>query len=69
MSLTRGEKETIIRFDEEDEMATVYTCSQPVMRRMAVLGEKSKEIVMVSQDKYSKTYKPPQGNDRFQNTA
>lgn len=60
MSLTKGEKETVIRFDEADDTATVYTCSKRIMHRLNVLSQKTKEVVLISEDKYSKTYKLPQ---------
>ena len=40
MKLTRYEQETIIRFDEENKSADVYTHNQKLIRRLAELQDK-----------------------------
>jgi len=37
--LTKAEKETIIRWDEEDRTVIVYTASQSVMRKLERAGQ------------------------------
>jgi len=55
--LSKAEKETIITYDEEENIATIYTCSLPVMRKLDKLCAKSPDnYKLIKKDKYSKTY-------------
>lgn len=54
--MTRAEKETIIRYDEESDFAEVYTCSSTMMRRIDKLRSKTPMIIDVANDGQSATY-------------
>lgn len=56
MTLTLEERETIIRFDDSDNMASFYTCNQAWMRKLDKLMPESTDITLETEDKYSKTY-------------
>ncbi len=60
MKLTLAEQETIIRYDREDKMATVYSCDPKMRRRMKEYLEKYPDVVLQeSHDDVSDTYKVP----------
>lgn len=53
------ERETIIRFDDSSDTATLYTCNQSWMTKMDKLVAKSQYISCTKEDKWSKTYSFP----------
>jgi hypothetical protein len=57
MTLSKEERETTITFTEADGMATVYTCSKAIMKRL----DKNPMATVIKSDEYSKTYKVPIG--------
>ena len=59
MGLTKYESETIIRFNDAEDEATIYTCNKSWMNRLDKLCEKSSEITVIKQDEFSKEYKIP----------
>ena len=59
MHLTSYEKETIITYNKADNTAHVYTCDSALMRKLDGFCADSQDIVMVKEDKYSKTYELP----------
>lgn len=65
IKLSKYERETIIRFNEEEESATVYTCSTQVKKRLKELSLKSTDIYRVKKDEYSQTYIIPKKIIRF----
>ena len=59
MSISRLEQETIINFNEEEQIADVYTHNKALINQLEKLRQKSTEISLVREDKYSKTYTIP----------
>jgi len=58
MSLAAYERETIIRFDDESNETTVYTCMRPMMTKLDKLVKSNPETyILVKEDSESKTYK------------
>jgi len=57
--LTKAERETIITYDEEGPMATVYTCNRAKIRQMDAYCAKYKDYSLISRDEYSSTYTMP----------
>ena len=53
------ERETIIRFDDSSDTATLYTCNRSWMTKMDKLASKSTIVVIEKEDKYSKQYTFP----------
>lgn len=53
------ERETIIRFDDSSDKATLYTCNRSWMTKMDRLASKSTIIVIEKEDKWSKQYTFP----------
>jgi hypothetical protein len=61
MGLTRAERETVINFNEEENFATIYTASQPMINKCIKAGyEKIKEYVN-SGEVIAMTFKLPKG--------
>ena len=57
---TSTERETIIRFDESSDTATVYTHSKKLWHRLILLSEKyPDQFRLISQDDYSVRYSVP----------
>lgn len=60
MKLSRYEQETIINFNAEEKMATVYTADKAVMRKIDALVIAFPEVYkQVSETEYTKTYEMP----------
>ena len=59
MSLTREEREMIIRFDEAEEMATIYTRSRPWQTKLSKLAKTNKNYKQINKDAESVTYEFP----------
>jgi len=53
------ERETIIRFDDASDTATLYTCNRSWMTKMDRLASKSLDITMEKEDRWSKQYSFP----------
>lgn len=52
--------ETIMDFNEEEETASIYTCSRSLMRKMDRLCVEFPELYTLKRrDEYSKTYEVP----------
>ncbi len=59
MKLTKEEMETIIRFDESSQTATVYTCSRAWKTKFRKLAEQNKAFKLIDQDAESVTFEFP----------
>ena len=60
MKYTKEELETIIRFDEADPQATIYTCNQRMKNRMKSIQEqRPEEVELIREDEHSITYTFP----------
>ncbi len=60
MKLTRYEQETIINFNEQDQMATLYTRDQAVMRKVDALVIEYPDIFKcIGETDIDKTYEMP----------
>jgi hypothetical protein len=57
--LAKYEKETIFNFNQDDDMASVYTCDEAWMRHLAILAKKDARVVLEEADEYSQTYLIP----------
>lgn len=49
MSLSKYEMETVIRFDESDSTATIYTYNRALKNRLRVLSEKQPVLVCMKE--------------------
>ncbi len=58
-NLTRLERETVVTFNEQEQHAELYTCSQPVIRMMDKLCAEFPQFSVMKTDEVSKTYKFP----------
>lgn len=57
---SRYEKETIITYNEEDKLATVYTHNTKLINKLIKDCEKFPDkIKLISQDEFSKTFELP----------
>ena len=66
MSLTRYEMETIVNFNEDSQLAMIYTASKPAMRRLEKLCEKYPDTyTRTGGDSTSATYTCPKDRIRF----
>ena len=54
--LTKYEKETIINFNQEETMASIYTCDESIIRQLDKLVKKDPRITLDAKDEHSKTY-------------
>lgn len=59
MKLTKYEKETIILFNDAEDMAEVYTCNNALMRRLDELSQNNTEISVSEENENGKTYNLP----------
>ena len=59
MNLTKLEQETIIIFNEAEEMASVETCNKALMKQLDELTRKRPQITEEKTDNYSKRYNLP----------
>jgi hypothetical protein len=59
MKLSKWERETIINFNEEELMASIYTCSKSVIKRCEKLGLKLVDNVTDGDQVISKTFEIP----------
>lgn len=50
MGLSKYEMETVIRFDESDSTATIYTYNRALKNRLRVLSEKEPALACVKED-------------------
>jgi len=55
-SLSKYEKETVITFNDKDDMATIYTCNKSLINKLDKFCSKSPVILLKKSDEYSKTY-------------
>jgi hypothetical protein len=57
MSLTADERETVILFSDESDVATIYTCARPIMTKLDKLCKSNPDTYkMIKEDSTSKTY-------------
>lgn len=56
MRLSSEERETIIRFDDSENVASIYTCNSTLKSKLDKLMSERTGISIVSEDEYSKTY-------------
>jgi hypothetical protein len=59
MKLSKWEKETIINFNEEKLMASIYTCSKSIIKRCEKLGLKLVDNIIDGDQIISKTFEIP----------
>lgn len=57
--MTKYEQETIINYNQEENLADVYTCDAPLIRKLDQLCEKYPEIIVTKSDEDGKTYSLP----------
>lgn len=57
--LLKWETETNINFNDDENLANVYTCNKALIRKIDKLLEREQEIVCICSDEYSKTYTMP----------
>jgi len=54
------ERETVIRFNENEPSATVYTCSYRLKQKLLDMSRRHpKQIVLISQDEYAAQFLVP----------
>ena len=59
-NLTKYEMETIINFNEEESIASIYTCSKALIRKLDTYCKKRPDIYKLDEvDSPSKTYTFP----------
>ncbi len=56
MTLSNEERETIIRFDDSENIASIYTCNPSWKARLDKLMSERDEISLADEDIYSRTY-------------
>lgn len=64
-NLSRYERETIIRYSDEDETAIVYTCNRSLQRKLSLLAAETNSYTLVQSDEDSQTYECPKSLIRF----
>ena len=57
--MAKEEMETIINYNQEEDMAEVYTCDKVLIRKIERLREKHRVINEISRDAESATYLIP----------
>jgi hypothetical protein len=57
--MTKYESETTITFNDEEQVAIVYTCNKSWINRLEGYKSKSPLISLIKTDEYSRTYKLP----------
>ena len=58
-TLTKSERETIIRYYDDEDIAYVYTCSPSTMKKVDRMTQKVPTCIMEKEDKWSKWYRMP----------
>lgn len=58
-NLTSYEKETIITFNDEEDIAQVYTCNKSWINALSKLSQKDSRVSRTEKDEYSQTYVLP----------
>jgi hypothetical protein len=56
MSLTKYETETVMNFNDAEDMAEIYTCNRAWINRLDKLCLCTPEIIRKKADEYSRTY-------------
>lgn len=59
MKLTKYEQETIINYNQEEDMAQIYTCDKNLIRKIDAHIEKNHVNYCIRRDKESATYSLP----------
>ena len=59
LRLSKQEKETIIIYNEAEDVACVYTCNEKLRNKLETLSKKSPECVLEKKDSVSVEYKLP----------
>jgi hypothetical protein len=68
-SLSASERETVITYSEENNIATVYTCQRPMMTKMDRLCKSNPDTYkLIKSDEYSKTYSMPKSLISFRSS-
>lgn len=57
--MSRYEQETIINYNQEEDLAEVYTCDKSLQRRLAQLAISNSCVQLIREDEHSQTYKFP----------
>ena len=58
--MTKYERETVLNYNDEEKVATVYTCNKALMRKADNFCSLFPEVYkVIRQDEYSKTYEIP----------
>lgn len=61
LKLTMYEQETVINFNREDKLASVYTCEPSLKTRLAKMAKENKDVKFESDNGYGVTYTLPKG--------
>ena len=59
MKLTKYEQETIINYNQEEDMAQIYTCDRNLIRKIDAHIEKNHVNYCIRRDQLSATYNLP----------
>ena len=59
MKLTKYEQETIINYNQEEDMAQIYTCDKNLIRKIDAHIEKTRVNYCIRRDEESATYSLP----------
>lgn len=59
MKLTKYEQETIINYNQEEDMAQIYTCNRNLIRKIDAHIEKTHVNYCIRRDELSATYSFP----------
>ena len=59
MKLTKYEQETIINYNQEEDMAQIYTCDKNLIRKIDANIEKTHVNYCIRRDELSATYSLP----------
>lgn len=57
--LTKYEQETIINYNQAENVASIYTCDRSLMNELDKLRQKDTAIIEVNRNDYSCTYSLP----------
>lgn len=66
--LSKYERETIVCFNEEEPLATVYTTSKKIKTKLDKMLVKNPSFKLKSEDAYSKVYQLPKELISFRNS-
>lgn len=59
MKLSKVEQETIIIFNEQDDIATIDTCNKAWKNKLSKISSVDSSVALIREDNYSQVYKLP----------